>query len=257
MTQQELVDLVARSMRDAGGVCQPRRLLPGEEDYLNGADGRSQWMIVLDDCTPGTDGPVTFDGPALARILRSAMMVVIDHAPERDADVYDFLARTVPIGNRVFVIQTNNDRREIWHEFLSARWRNGDIAEVVPVENCLGVSGRLRFNQPVRGSRKSYGDWNTPWGPANRLTRIAAGIECFETATSSCYRLTPARNGKVPQSWRDVASSRAAVKGWYVGDDAAIVILAFPNYFGVHEVVAAREVFSKIFEPKITARASQ
>jgi hypothetical protein len=184
-------------------------------------------MIVLDDRTPGSDGPITFDGPALARILRSAMLVVIDHAPEGDADAYDFLTRTVTIGNRAFVIQTNNDRREIWHKFLSARWRNGDITEVVIVENCLGDQADFGSTSQSAALESPMATGIRHRGVANRFTRIAAGIECVETATSSYYRLTAARNGKVPQSWRDVASSRAAVKGWYCDDDAAIVLLAF------------------------------
>jgi hypothetical protein len=187
-------------------------------------------------------------------------MAVLDYAVHPAADVYDLLTRTVEIGNRVLVIQTVSARSQTWRDFLEARWPGGRVAEIVPVDDCPAVSGRLRFRHDHRPDRDvcsvpaacPRAEWETPWGPATQVTRIAAGIEFFETETSSCYRLTPARNAEVPKEWREIVSR--GEEGWYAAADDAIVMLTFRAYFGGNELAGARQAFKTVFEPRIAAR---
>ena len=258
MKNNELQAAIAAALQDVGYECDLDHLRPGYADHLA---GDAQWMGILDDRTPGSDGPPTFDGPELAKMLRSTILMVLDLAPEPDRDAYEFLARATAFGNRVFIVQTTASRRDAWRNFIRARRPELDVAEIVPVEGSTNVSGRLTFfRRPERAMRtlsaaSRYAGWETPWGPAIRLTRIAAGIEFYETATAGCYRLTPACNAAVPQAWRNVAVSQHVRERWYCEQDAPLVMLAFPEHFGEKELAHARAKFAVTFAPKIAAAA--
>lgn len=249
MTEHELLAVLAAGMRHAGAEPEVCPLRPGDEDHLTAPDGLAQWLTILDDRTPGSDGPFTFDSPEFDKMLRATILLVIDYAPEPDADIYQLLARSVAFGNRVLIVQTVQRRWKEWLNYVSAHWRNGDFTR----------SSRLpRQRQAVSGmDRGQHAGWDTPWGPAFRLTRIAAGIQFFETATSSCYQLSPARNAEVPDYWRDVAISCSGSDGWYSASDAPILILTFPQYFGLDDVADARVKFETIFAPEIARRTGQ
>lgn len=202
MTERELQALVAAVARDAGGEPKEWPLRAGDADHLAGRDGRAEWMMVLDDRTLVSNGPATFDSPEFDKLLRATISLVVDYASEPDADVYQQMAHFVAWGARILVIRTVERRLKDWQSYLSARWRTGGIAEIVPVENAPAVSGRLRltgFSRRPSALRQAapkmdesqHTVWHTPWGPAHRLTRIASGISCLETATSSCYHLKP------------------------------------------------------------------
>lgn len=140
-----------------------RHILPGEADHLAGPDGRRRWMAILDDRSPGSDGPATFDGRDFAKVLGSTTEMVVDFSEQPDLQAYDLLAEASVHGARVLVIQTTPDRAATWREFLCRRWTGSYIAEILPVSNCptadaphtpLRQSGGLGSCWPWTGNRQ-------------------------------------------------------------------------------------------------------
>jgi hypothetical protein len=79
-------------------------------------------------------GPASFDAAELEMMVRNATLVVVDVA-EPWKLAYDFFTMCVDRGARVLVIQTVEDRRAIWHEFLRSRLRRSEILELQPVSD--------------------------------------------------------------------------------------------------------------------------
>ncbi|HEX6506802.1 MAG TPA: hypothetical protein VF221_04145 [Chloroflexota bacterium] len=143
MMYDELTTFITDRMSDGSDhQREPQRLSGRDDPSLLGPDGHARWMSILDDRSPGSDGPISFEGPLFAEVLGCTTMVVLDCAIEPDKDVYDLLSRAVTIGKRVLVIQTTVARRATWRGFLEGHWPGGQLGEIVPVENCSVVRGR-------------------------------------------------------------------------------------------------------------------
>lgn len=136
MTNDELYALLADRMGS-----EPHYLAPGEENRLGGADGRG-WMGILDDRSPGSYGPATFDGPMFRKVLGSTTLIFIDYATQAGERFYDLLRKAVECGTRLLVIQTPEGRDEEWLEYLRARWVGGHF-DVVPQDSRRSARGRL------------------------------------------------------------------------------------------------------------------
>jgi hypothetical protein len=262
MINDELYALLAARMNG-----EVRHLLLGEEDHLNGADGRRRWMAILDDRTPGTYGPSSFEGPAFRKVLGSTTVIVVDFSADPDPQVYDLLAEVTVLGTRLLAIQTIPDRAATWREFLYAHWTGSHIAEVVPIDNCPTTNVRLRMTRlhDEAGSEGLSGAdaaqpwdhaWDTPWGKAIRVTYFGpgTGIEFMETATHGGYHLSPERNSDVPEELRDATVVGQGHDGWYEQDrDGAIVVLSFPDCFSADEREAAEVIVGRFSDGDLKA----
>jgi hypothetical protein len=93
--------------------------------------------VILDDRAAGVWGPDSFDPTTMEDLLRISSHVAVDSA-EPDQDIYDFFMDEVASGKRLLIIQTTEDRHDMWREFLRVRWRGSQILEVVPVKDDPG-----------------------------------------------------------------------------------------------------------------------
>src|SRR5262249_10518127 len=71
---------------------------------------------------------------------------------------------------------------------------------------------------------------NTPWGFAQHVFDVAAGITSIQTAGHGGILLSPERRAMMPPAIRDIQTFAGG--NWYEEDcDSALVALAFPQYF--------------------------
>ena len=91
----------------------------------------------------------------------------------------------------------------------------------------------------------------TPWGEAQRIERIAPGIEFVSTASHGGYRLDSERNSVVPRAWRAAGFNGLPARGWYEEDcDWSMVALTFSQFFQ-NELPFAKATFERYIAPKI------
>jgi hypothetical protein len=138
MTQNELHAFLAG--RSKG---EPHDISPGELDHLEGADGHRRGISIVNDRTLGSCGPSAFDGPAFRKMLGSTRLVFLDYAAEPDLQFYGLLTRAVAIGVTVLVIQTTEDRDEVWLEYLITYWVGDSDAMIAPARG----RGRWAFRR--------------------------------------------------------------------------------------------------------------
>lgn len=95
----------------------------------------------------------------------------------------------------------------------------------------------------------------TPWGPAQDVTDIGAGILRVDTASHGGYYVPPTLNALIPASWRAASFNGRGMDGWYEEDcDWSMVALAFPTTFPDDAAGAALLMFDRQIRPKIEAR---
>ncbi len=70
----------------------------------------------------------------------------------------------------------------------------------------------------------------TPWGPAQTMTRIAAGITAVTTSSHGGIRLSVERQARMPARYAGLNVYGGGL--WYEEDcEWCMVALAFPEYF--------------------------
>lgn len=89
---------------------------------------------------------------------------------------------------------------------------------------------------------------STPWGPSQNATRIARGITSYSTAGHGGIKLSAGRNAIIRKEIKDKTWGQRGHDGWYEEDcDAAIVIMAFPEFFRPEQVQYAAQLVKAYF----------
>jgi len=103
-----------------------------------------------------------------------------------------------------------------------------------------------------------YADLNpraldTPWGPAESVQDIGAGILHVTTASHGGYFVPRELNALIPLAWRTHTFVARGMIGWYEEDcDWCLVALAFPTTFPPpHAADAAKRMFDATIAKKI------
>jgi hypothetical protein len=143
MTQNEFYSFAAQLSKGANHLREPHFLSDEDLDDLEGDHGRKCWMAILDDRTPGTYGPGTFEGPALRKLVASATVIFLDHSVECEEPLYNYFSKEVAAHARLLVIRTNEDRGEAWLDFLRGHWAGGCFDEIGTVADRVALRGRL------------------------------------------------------------------------------------------------------------------
>lgn len=100
---------------------------------------------------------------------------------------------------------------------------------------------------------------SSPWGTPDSQENVAEGIAFIETPSHGGFYLSPLRNARVPQEWREASFNRQGLSGWYEEDcDAALVVVTFPEFFSADAVRRAQLMIDAWLKPKLeAARASR
>lgn len=98
--------------------------------------GDGAWMGILSD-RGDNRGPGSFPRTDLEDAVRNASLVVID-VTQPEAGVYDVFTHCVNQGAKILIIQTVEERRAIWREFVRPRLRQSHIVELTPLSEWKG-----------------------------------------------------------------------------------------------------------------------
>lgn len=81
----------------------------------------------------------------------------------------------------------------------------------------------------------------TPWGRSQEVDEIAPGITWVSTAGHGGIKLSDARRMEMPQHIRELQTFAGG--NWYEEDcDAALVVIAFPQYFSANALEQAQKI---------------
>ncbi len=101
--------------------------------------------------------------------------------------------------------------------------------------------------------------WNiqTPWGVAETAEKIADGIMFYSTPSHGGFYLSDARMAEMPTAFKArtfIKPPRGEAGRWYEEDcDAAMVAVAFPQYFTPENIVRAKEAVKR-WQPEAWAQ---
>lgn len=93
---------------------------------------------------------------------------------------------------------------------------------------------------------------DTPWGQADSVTDIGAGILFVTTPSHGGYFVPKPLNSLIPIAWKTASFNARGMMGWYEEDcDWCMVALAFPTTFPPHAAEAARRLFDATIAKKL------
>lgn len=95
----------------------------------------------------------------------------------------------------------------------------------------------------------------TPWGPAQQADKLATGIVWYRTPHQDGVHLTARRVLDLPPALQPVLQALRTRHGdaWFrAGDEAALVMVGFPDFFPAREVAAARQTVRSLYPDEWT-----
>jgi hypothetical protein len=98
------------------------------------ADPDPLWLTIVDDLDPAAAGPSSFDRQALCWWAKRAEVIVVDAAKPHPRKLGP-PALLVAQGRLVLVVQTKEERREVWHQFFRDARAAGTPTLVIDIMN--------------------------------------------------------------------------------------------------------------------------